>query len=161
MSTYHSCYRVFPVTSYLGINTHLQAGKEKLNNLILLTFSMFVTDKYCGCLALFLASAKNFVGLEMSTVQFEQFGDKFRQGWHSLEMCRGGMYWTKDIEYGASRQEEKRKTRGEVHICSQTGHRAGMTEDDSRDRMRWKQVICYTDHKGSSQKRSIKRKRKL
>lgn len=40
-------------------------------------------------------------------------------------MCSGRIYWTKDAEYGAARQEEKRKTTEEVHRGSEEGHAEG------------------------------------
>ena len=38
---------------------------------------------------------------------------------------RSGVYWEKDIEDGAARQEEKRKAKEEVHGCGEGGHAGG------------------------------------
>lgn len=45
------------------------------------------------------------------------------------------VHWTKDVEYGVARQEEKRKTMGKVLGCSE-----GHTEEDAKDRVRWRQI---------------------
>lgn len=53
----------------------------------------------------------------------------------------------KDVEYGASRQEEKRKPIEKAHGRGGGGHaRAGVTEEDAEDRVRWRQMIGQVFH---------------
>lgn len=48
-------------------------------------------------------------------------------------------YWTKYVEHGAARQNEKRKTLEEVRRCSEGSHaQVGVAEEDARNRVGWR-----------------------
>lgn len=53
------------------------------------------------------------------------------------------MHWTKVVEYGAARQVE---TIEKIHGCNKGDmERVGVTEENARDRVRWRQTICCGD----------------
>lgn len=52
------------------------------------------------------------------------------------------------LKMGAARQEEKRRTTEKVCGCSEGGCEDGwcvLTEEEARDRVRWRQMICCGD----------------
>lgn len=61
----------------------------------------------------------------------------------AVERC--WIYWTKDYEDGAGRQEEK-KTTDEIHRCNEGDkQRICLTEENARERVRLSQTICCSD----------------
>lgn len=56
------------------------------------------------------------------------------------------IYWTKDAADGAARQEKReRPQRRFKDVVNEDIQRVGITENDDRDRVRWKEMIRCGD----------------
>lgn len=54
------------------------------------------------------------------------------------------IYWAKDGKYGAARQEG-RLQRSFMDVVKQDVQRVGVTEENTRDRVRWRKIIYWDD----------------